>query len=537
MTESTPTSIPSEPPSATLSLEEQGEFLLQHDIAETELVIGLVGAVGTDLPRVVSQIRIELDRFAYTTTEIGLSSLLHELGWDQTLVDEPADQHIATHMDAGDHLRERWQRADALAVIAVSKVIALRDEMLDDGEPLDRRAYVLRSLKTPREVETLRMVYGSRFLLIGVHAANDERERLLTTRIAEDNGTVDPDRWMHTPAALMRRDESEGGGFGQNVRDTFHRADLFVDAGDDGKLAGDLSRGFRVVMGDPFITPTKDEYGLFQAAGAARLSAEPGRQVGAALATPRGEIVALGTNEVPRPGGGFYFCDDDTSTIEDKREFLFRRPAAGPKVDTNNLVQQEIAQEIVKALDGVIETELDADELLERILSTRLGALTEFGRAVHAEMAAILDAARNGHAIRGATLYATTFPCHNCARHLIGAGVMRIVYIAPYAKSLAADLHEGDLVVDHSRPPDDVVHLEPFVGVAPRRYMELFSGVTRKRDDGRLAEWDSTTAQPRLTDVEPKEMRQNRPAYRVRERIVSQLVPELAKATGLGMKM
>jgi deoxycytidylate deaminase len=516
--------------------EQQEEFLRQHTVAETELIVGLVGAVGTDLPRVCKEIGLQLDRFGYKTTEVGLSALLHELEWDAALIDEPADEHIATHMDAGDQLRERWERADALALLAISKVIGLREQHREEAERLERRAYVLRSLKTPKEAETLRRVYGSRFVLIGVHAPNDEREQLLTTRIAHDRGTEKHERWEHTPEELMGRDESEGGAFGQNVRDTFHRADLFVDAGADGDLAEDLYRCFRILFGDPFATPTKDEFGVFQATGAAGLSAEPGRQVGAALATAKGEIIALGTNEVPRPGGGFYFTDDDSREIADKREFQFRAEEK-PKVDTNNVIQRQIAREIVAALDGVIETELDADELLKRIMSTRLGALTEFGRAVHAEMAAILDAARNGHAIRGATLYATTFPCHTCARHLIGAGVMRAVYIAPYAKSLAAELHAGDLVVDQSAPPDGIVHFQPFVGVAPRRYMELFAGVTRKHDDGRLVEWDPETAKPRLADGEPDEMRQNRPGYRVREQLVSRLVLDLHKTTGLGMKM
>jgi hypothetical protein len=43
--------------------------------------------------------------------------------------------------------------------------------------------------------------------------------------------------------------------------------------------------------------------------------------------------------------------------------------------------------------------------------------LTEYGRIVHAEMCAICDAARVGRSVNGATLYCTTFPCHNCVRY------------------------------------------------------------------------------------------------------------------------
>ena len=510
---------------------EQAEWERQHALAETELVIGLVGAVGTDLHWVSDEIRLALDDFAYQTTHVGLSELLHELDWGEPLVDKPLDDHIATHMDAGDKLRERWQRPDALAMQACQRIMALRE-----GSRVVRRAYVLRSLKTPAEVETLRQVYGSRFILVGVYAPDDERHAFLTEHIAKDRGTQKQARWAYAPEDLMARDESERGEYGQDVRDTFHRADCFVHAGTGSNLACDLRRLLHIFFAHPFTTPTREEFALCEAAGAGRLSSEPGRQVGAALASANGDIIALGTNEVPRPGGGFYRADDDTSGIADKREFNFSVEDDEPKLDTNSVVQREIASEIVDALDGLLRKNAKADDVLRRILSTRLGALTEFGRAVHAEMSALLDAARNGHAVRGATMYVTTFPCHNCARHLLGAGVERVVYIAPYTKSMAAVLHAGDILVAHSSPPEAVLHFEPFVGVAPHRYFELFGGIRRKDHDGTLVEWNAATALPRLFDASPAELRQNQPAYRVREQLLARVVEERENASGLKMR-
>jgi deoxycytidylate deaminase len=510
---------------------EQAEWERQHALAETEFIIGLIGAVGTDLHRVSDAIRLALDDFAYQTTYVGLSELLRELDWNEPLVDKPLDEHIATHMDAGDKLRERWKRPDALAMQACQRIMALRDE-----SGLERCAYVLRSLKTPAEVETLQQVYGSRFILVGVYAPDDERHAFLAERIAKDRGTQKQARWAHSPEELMTRDESERGEYGQDVRDTFHRADCFVHAGAGSDLACDLRRLLRIFFGHPFTTPTREEFALCEAAGAARLSSEPGRQVGAALTSASGDIIALGTNEVPRPGGGFYRADDDTLEISDKREFNFNVQDDGPKLDTNSVVQREIAKEIVDALDGLLRKNAKADDVLRRILSTRLGALTEFGRAVHAEMSALLDAARNGHAVQGATMYVTTFPCHNCARHLLGAGVERVVYIAPYTKSMAGVLHADDILVAHSSPPDRVLHFEPFVGVAPHRYLELFGGIRRKEDDGTLVEWNAATALPRLFDAPPSELRQNQPAYRVREQLLARIVEERENASGLKMR-
>src|ERR1035441_9924393 len=71
--------------------------------------------------------------------------------------------------------------------------------------------------------------------------------------------------------------------------------------------------------------------------------------------------------------------------------------------------------------------------------------MTEYGRAVHAEMDALLTCARSGISPRNGTLYTTTFPCHNCTRHLVAAGIRRVVYIEPYPKSKATKLTRTQL--------------------------------------------------------------------------------------------
>ncbi len=53
-------------------------------------------------------------------------------------------------------------------------------------------------------------------------------------------------------------------------------------------------------------------------------------------------------------------------------------------------------------------------------------------RTVHAELNAILQCAVNGVSSSGAFLYCTDFPCVNCAKALVQAGVTRIVYLAEY---------------------------------------------------------------------------------------------------------
>lgn len=52
---------------------------------------------------------------------------------------------------------------------------------------------------------------------------------------------------------------------------------------------------------------------------------------------------------------------------------------------------------------------------------------------VHAEQNALLTAARFGIAVNGATIYSTMQPCFGCAKELLQAEVMRVVYLHPWS--------------------------------------------------------------------------------------------------------
>ncbi len=51
---------------------------------------------------------------------------------------------------------------------------------------------------------------------------------------------------------------------------------------------------------------------------------------------------------------------------------------------------------------------------------------------IHAEMNAIIWAARKGISIEDATIYVTLEPCSECSKNLIASGIKRIVYLKPY---------------------------------------------------------------------------------------------------------
>lgn len=58
----------------------------------------------------------------------------------------------------------------------------------------------------------------------------------------------------------------------------------------------------------------------------------------------------------------------------------------------------------------------------------------------HAEANAIGNAARSGRSTDGATLYCTTFPCAECAKLIVSAGIVQVVYRDPYNSPITAQI-------------------------------------------------------------------------------------------------
>ncbi len=51
---------------------------------------------------------------------------------------------------------------------------------------------------------------------------------------------------------------------------------------------------------------------------------------------------------------------------------------------------------------------------------------------IHAEMNAIIWAARQGICVEHATIYVTLEPCSECSKNIIASGIKRIVFLKPY---------------------------------------------------------------------------------------------------------
>jgi len=92
----------------------------------------------------------------------------------------------------------------------------------------------------------------------------------------------------------------------------------------------------------------------------------------------------------------------------------------------------------------------DSTGCLREKLNVPSGERHELCRGLHAEQNAIIQAARHGVNIDGATLYCTTMPCIICSKMIINAGIVRVVYAEGYADELARDMiQEAAIVVEH----------------------------------------------------------------------------------------
>ena len=246
---------------------------------------------------------------------------------------------------------------------------------------------------------------------------------------------------------------------------------------------------------------------MYLAAAAAMRSASLARQVGAAILSANGEVVSIGANEVPKPHGGMYWegessDDRDVARGQDESD-LYRHSLVADALerlkrakwldDTRSTYSRErLAREaLVRAPpDGPPES-------AGPLRSASVMDILEFIRAMHAEQAAIADAACRGVSVRGCILYVTTFPCHECARLILGSGIGRVVYIEPYAKSRAVQLYPRGIALDENEDGSRIPFV-PFSGIAPAAFKQLFQWPeTRKSDDGKLLPWQPAKARPR----------------------------------------
>ena len=154
-----------------------------------------------------------------------------------------------------------------------------------------------------------------------------------------------------------------------------------------------------------------------------------------------------------RPTWEEYFMD--ITRLVAKRATCLRRQVGAVIVKDKNI----LATGYNGAPSGVAHC-IDVGCLRER-LGIPSGERHELCRGLHGEQNAIIQAARHGTNIDGATLYCTTMPCIICSKMLINAGIRRVVYEQGYPDDLAAEMISESGVVIEKYPPQNAAESQP----------------------------------------------------------------------------
>lgn len=133
-----------------------------------------------------------------------------------------------------------------------------------------------------------------------------------------------------------------------------------------------------------------------------------------------------------RPSWEIYFMD--IARLVAKRSTCTRRAVGAIVVKDRRILSTGY-----NGVPSKVQHCLDVGCLREQ-LNIPSGERHELCRGIHAEQNAIIQAAYHGVSIKGATLYCTNLPCVICAKMIINAGIVRILYESGYADNLSKEM-------------------------------------------------------------------------------------------------
>jgi len=446
-----------------------------------EIILGICAPIGTDKSSVITEIENGLKRYGYEIEIISLSGLIKTYYKEIPEVSIGKTKTFLTlqhKINGGNYLRERFKNRSILAELAIKKInldrglSSSKDGTLPAIVDLEsrRKAYIIDSLKNKEELLLFSSIYKDLFYSFSVLSPLEERKTMLLDKGLSFQEIDD----------LMKTDDFEINEFGQDVRNTFVEADFFIRSSKKNleDLPDKIKRYLHIIFESDIVTPLKHEYAMYVAKSAAGNSACLSRQVGASIMNKDGVILSKGWNDVPKFGGNLYGEDDAHDERCTIKGFC-----------SNDRQKDELTKSILEdirkdtSFKELWSVNFDASlgKLEQLIRNSKVRDLIEFSRSVHAEMHAIIVGSQvSGSKISGSILFSTTYPCHNCARHIVVAGIEEVYYIEPYVKSLSMKLH-GDALSEDEKDKGKVKILM-YDGVAPRRYLEFFSKQRDRKD-------------------------------------------------------
>ena len=461
------------------------EFLSSRQ--SKDIYLGLCGYVGCGM-RTINEIAEEISKeWDYNVVHIRISALLESsIDFEPTALMASKSTQVNRHLklqDIANRLRKYYNRNELLAEAAIAAIASEKKNIDYTNEDYKGTVFIIDQFKRPEEVELFRVIYQHNFYLLGILRDLDYR----IPNLIADESTKDD---LHL---IINIDNKSSEPHGQRTGETILDSDFFIknNFSQKSELKKKIERFFGLIHGKNGLTPTFNEKGMYAAFSTSLQSACLSRQVGAALFDDEGNLLAVGKNDVPKAGGGLYSSDD----FDNDHRCVHKSGKCYN--DTNKIKIKERIKKVlsneVSAVLGISAGQAVADINLTRLLNSldkiaegiykdsKISSVMEYSRSIHAEMDVITSMARkqNGDT-KDKILYTTTYPCHNCARHIVAAGIKKVVYIEPFDKSLALDLHND--AITKNEESSKVIFCD-FEGVSPRRYNKFFRPTDERKDD------------------------------------------------------
>ncbi|PQJ76551.1 hypothetical protein BTO16_11665 [Polaribacter glomeratus] len=465
-----------------------------------ELFFGICAPIGSLKPTVINSLeKIMKEKFNYEVEIIKLSGKIEDFKlneYKQIPTKTPAFSKLVYKIEEGNEIRKKYNNNSILVELAIKDILYSRTQGLGEEEALNheniksrRKCYIFDSIKNKEELLLLRRIYTKNFYLFSIFSPVNERENNLSKK----------DLAPSEIAEIVGKDEFENNDFGQNVRGTFTDGDFILRVSKNNKINIDtrIERFLHLIFESDIITPTNEEKAMYSAKSAAGNSACLSRQVGASIISESGELISNGWNDVPKFGGNLY---NESDTNDDR--------CKNNGYCSNDSHKDKLVESLLESLKNDNSTKgvfLDNegfhditlyDNVKKNLKKSNIKNLIEFSRSVHAEMHAIISGSQlSGSKMINGKLFCTTYPCHNCARHIIVAGIKEVYYIEPYIKSLCLTLHSDAITEDENCL--DKVRILVFDGVAPRNYLTFFTKFASRKENGKIVKVDFKTIKPK----------------------------------------
>ena len=416
------------------------------------LVIGLTGQFGAGCTTVADYLEKDHKFSKYSLSDVVIESLIKRIGKTQykQLVGKERRKLL---QNEGNNLRKK--DIYALAETTVAKIN--KDKKKDS-------LIVIDSIRNKAEADYFRKKYDN-FFLIAIDATAETRWQRVQDSYLLDKGQFNIDD--------MRDKGENEPAYGQQTESCILEADIIINHDKQltkhtewDKFFHHIVRYLDLMTKPGSFLPTYKELFMHQAYGISLKSACSKRQVGAIIVDDRvaeneprkttSYVISSGCNNVPagdescaEKGNSTAYCYKDHQLNEYLTKVKFC-PHCGRKIkipESNTIKYVTCSKCKNKVLTDFIP-----------------GKSLDVCRAVHAEEAAIIQAARLGSsALDGKTLYTTTFPCLLCAKSIIDSGIKKVVYREPYPMEEAMDMLKicG-------------VNLEKHEGVNPWAFFKLY---------------------------------------------------------------